>query len=109
MINFDKLSVLFSESAFVESIKDLDNLDAVYAAVASKIPEVTKDEVENFLTAIAANVGTGEITDDELDNVSGGIGFLAVVGGAAAVIGLMNGCYTMGNNLGKLIGNLKKK
>lgn len=42
MTNYDKLNELFSNKAFVDSISDLNEMKAIYAAVAAELPGVTE-------------------------------------------------------------------
>lgn len=110
---YEKMNELFSQKEFIDSIRDLDNIEAIHAAVAAKIPEATEDEVGAYLTAIAQRL-PDEIGEEDLDNVSGG-GPLswAVLGAgivmAGAVVGLIYGCYSMGEAVGKFIKNLRGK
>lgn len=111
MTNYEKLNALFANNEYIEKIKGLDNIDGIYEAVVAEIPEVTKEELTAFLTAISERMHTGEISEDELENVSGGFGWAALGAGivvAGGVVALINGFYDMGEHLGKFIGNLTK-
>ena len=111
MTNIDKLNELFANDEYIQSIKDLDNMAAIYASVSAKIPGVTEEELSEYLTAVSKAMAAGEISENDLDNVSGGFGWAALGAGIAATYGvvkLINGCYTLGENLGKFIGNLTK-
>ena len=108
MTNIEKLNELFADAAFVESINNLDNLDAIYEAVNAKAPEVTKEELGEYLTAVSGMMDKGEITEGDLDNVAGG-GLGTFIAAAYGVVKLVNGCYTAGSNFGKFIGNLRNR
>ena len=109
MTNSEKLNELFSDAEYIASIKDMDNMPAIYASVSVKIPGVTEEELSDYLHTVSKAMAMGEISESDLDNVSGGFGWGALAGGIAAIYGvikLVNGCYTAGENLGKFIGNL---
>lgn len=57
---------------------------------------------------ILKNQGFVELTNDELCAVEGGIGFLAAVAGAAAVLGLAYAAYNVGVGFGKALFYLVK-
>ena len=111
MTTIEKLNALFADAEYIASIKDLDNMPAIYASVSAKIPGVTEEELSEYLRAISAMMATDEISENDLENVAGGFGWAALAGGIATVYGvikLVNGCYTAGENLGKFIGNLRR-
>lgn len=112
MTTFEKLNELFSDAGYVDSIKDLDNMADIYKAVSSEIPDLTEDDLSQYLHAISKAMSEDELSEDDLDNVAGGFGWAALLGGITAtyaVMKLINGCYTAGENLGKFIGNLRRK
>lgn len=110
MTNYEKLNELFANKAFIEQIKNLDNMRMIHEAVAAEIPGITLEEVEKYLKAVAEAMHTGEISEEEMENVSGGLGWAALLGGikvAGAVVALIGGCYKVGESVGKFIGNLR--
>ena len=111
MTNSEKLNELFSDAECIASIKDMDNMPAIYAAVSVKIPGVTEEELSDYLHTVSKAMAMGEISESDLDNVSGGFGWGALAAGigvAATVVGLINGFYKAGEAIGKFIGNLRK-
>ena len=89
MKNNEKLNELFSNRTFVESIKDLDNLPAIYDAVKAEAPEVTMDELKEYLETISGLIAQGEISEEALEDVAGGKGVLGIIEAALSAVGLL--------------------
>lgn len=106
MNNAEKLVTIFTPE-FVQANADLDSVDAIYEKVAQIAPEIGKDEVVEFLTNVSALMNQDEISENDLDNVSGGIGLLAIAGGIVTVCGVFGATYAVGTAIGKTIKNLK--
>lgn len=106
MNNAEKLVAIFTPE-FVQANADLDSVDAIYEKVAEIEPEISKDEVVDFLTNVSVMMNQDEISENELDNVAGGIGLLAIAAGIGTVCGVFIGTYTVGTAIGKTIKNLK--
>lgn len=98
----EKLNELFGSAEFLEANKDLDNLEAVYEATLAYIPDLSKEELSAYLELISKNMDTGEISEEDLENVAGG-GILAVAAGIAGVCAAISGCYKVGTGIGKFI------
>jgi lactobin A/cerein 7B family class IIb bacteriocin len=63
-----------------------------------------KKEMTAVLNARELNrYGFDELDNEELGEVEGGIGFLAVVAGATAVVILAKGAYELGTYVGKAV------
>lgn len=106
MTTTEKLANIFTLE-FVTKNSDLADLDAIYQKVAELAPEITKDELKEFLTAVSETMCENELSESDLDNVAGGIGLLAVAGGIAAVAGVFTATYVVGTAIGKFIRNLR--
>lgn len=77
----EKLNTMFAEKAFYEN-HDFSSLDALYTEVVVEVPDLTKDELAAYLTAIgqALEKNTdGELSVDDLDEVAGGIGIMTLI------------------------------
>lgn len=81
----DKLNALFSEKEFLEASGA--SFDALYADVVSRIPEVTKEDLAEYVIAVgkAIDKNNGELSEDALDDVAGGITLLAIVVGGVII------------------------
>jgi len=100
----EKLNQLFSNDEFIKANKDLDNMDAIYAAVLSYDSTITKDELSLYLTEVSKLMGKandGELSEEDLADVAGGGGITFFT-----VISALGGCYKLGEGLGKFIYNL---
>ena len=90
----NKIKEIFSEKSFVEELAGLQDNAAVNAALKAKGLDLTEKEItaiRNLLSNIKAGKVTaeeaesGELSDDMLDNVSGG--FLSILGLITALFG----------------------
>ena len=112
MTTIDKLNNLFANAEYIQTIKDFDTIESIYAAVVIEIPELTETELITYLNAVSEQMRTGELSAEDLDAVAGGLGWGALGAAivvAGGVIALVNGCYDAGKNLGNFIGNLCSK
>lgn len=112
MTNIEKLNELFANAEYIQTIKDLDTMESIYAAVITEIPELKEDELATYLNAVSEQMHASELNAEELDAVAGGLGWAALGAGivvAGGVVALINGCHDMGKNLGTFIGNLRRK
>ena len=100
----ERLNELFSNPAFLEKNARKSTLDEIFEAVSAEIPEITKAELDDYLTAVSKAMAEGEVTESDLDDVSGGgISAAAVVGVVASVVGSVRGCYAIGHEIGRAI------
>ena len=95
----ERLNKLFGDSEFLKKNTDKETLDEIFTAVSAEIPEITKEELEIYLTAVSKSMSTGEVSEEDLDHVAGGMSWAA----AAAMLGLF---YKGGYAIGKTIYNL---
>ncbi|MBQ6999502.1 MAG: hypothetical protein IJN67_00475 [Oscillospiraceae bacterium] len=97
-----KLNALFGNREYVEKIRDLTTLDEIYAAVVAEIPELTKEELDDYLGRLSdamAAMESGELNESDLDNVAGG----AILETLAAIAGIITFCYGAGCAVGAAI------
>lgn len=92
-----QIQELFSDEAFVTSILEMETPEEVQAALADKGLELSLEEISSIQNTL--NTNEGELSEDELENVAGGIAITTVIcgliiGGAAA---------SGGFNLGKAV------
>lgn len=98
----ERINELFANSDFVDRIRDLDTFDAVFEAVSKEIPDATKSDLDAYFTKIGEHMSKGELTEDDLEDVSGGvIGTLAVLGAVAKLGAYVAACYGVGVVIGK--------
>lgn len=71
-----KLEELMKDKAFVDAIFSKETSEEVQKLFAEKGVELTMEEVEGLAAAIlqAAPEGNGELSENALDSVAGGIG-----------------------------------
>lgn len=96
MDNNQKLSKLFESEQFKEEASKIQTAEELQALFASHDVELTMDEVIGLCGAIAAQMGEAELSEDDLENVAGGIGLVTIglIGlGAACIGGLAVGIY----------------
>lgn len=86
----DKVSAVFTES-FLEKNKDLNDIEQIFAAVVAEDPSITREEFDLFVDTLPDPPAQGEISEADLDNVSGGIAITIA------------GCYIAGMLIGEAI------
>ena len=94
---------LLSDPSFYEVNKDLDKPEDIIAAIQAKVPGATEEEIDGFLTTISATLQSqgapeGELTEESLEDVAGGI----IV--TAAVVGAVCKCIGTAVTVGGVIG-----
>lgn len=97
-----KLNQLFANQGFLKVNKDLTSLDEIFDVVVKEIPEITKVELDNYLTSLSEAMEKN--SDDELDeavleNVSGG----AILETLATAAGIITFAYGAGFAIGSAI------
>lgn len=104
----EKLTHIFEKPIFINSIKDLDNIDDIYDVVSEHDATISKEELQKYLEHISSQMQVGELSADELGDVAGGGGLtvLAVAAGVYGVTKAIESCYKVGTAVGKFIYNL---
>lgn len=95
----ERLNDLFSNKEFLEQNKDKGSFGEIYAAVAALVPGVTEEELDAYLGKLANGLKAGELSEDDLENVSGGIVWAAV----GTAIGIVSGVWTVGTAIGRYL------
>lgn len=102
----EKLVTIFTPD-FIRENSELSDMDSIYAKVIEVAPEITKEELTEFLTSVSEVVKQQELSENDLDAVAGGIGLLAVAAGIGTVAGVFTAGYVVGTAIGKFIRNLR--
>jgi predicted ribosomally synthesized peptide with nif11-like leader len=95
-----KLKEIFSEKEFVEKVLAMETAEDVQAAVKEKGVELSFDEIEAIRKDIANSVEKGdseEVSDDELEQVAGGVAITTIVCGLIIGGGVVAGGATLIN------------
>ncbi len=91
--------MLLQDQEFVTYIMGLETEEDVKKAFADKGEEITSEEIESLGVLItAATAEEGELDDEEMSQVAGGIGWVAAIKLAIAVIGCGMEVYTFLKN-----------
>ena len=104
-MNIEKMKEVFSDEAFVKSLFELETVAEVQAALQEKGIELTEEEilgVRDLLIKVeeggisaeqlekwAAQIESGELSEEMLEQVSGGILVSSFIAGAALTVGVM--------------------
>lgn len=99
----EKLNLLFGNQEFLEKNSDLDSIEGIYSAVSAEYPEITIDEMKEYLVLVSKSMHNDEFSEDDLDDVFGGITVLGACAAIAAVGGAVTVCYNGGKAIGKAI------
>ena len=110
MTNIEKLSALFSKENFFEVNKDVASAEEILQIVHKEYPDITAEELDDYLRELSAEMHKldgedGELKEDDLENVAGGItlGTILLIGGAAYA------GYKAGEKIGEFIYNISSK
>lgn len=83
-MNEERIKEVFSDEAFVKQVLEQDTPEQVQALLAEKEIDFTIEEIVKIREIIEKQVKgelhIEELTDDDLENVSGGTGILIAVG-----------------------------
>ena len=86
-MNTEKMKAVFADEAFVKSLFELDTVAEVQAALQEKGVELTEEEILG-IRDLLGKVENGELSEELLEQVSGGSVLLAIGGVAAAAFGI---------------------
>ncbi|MDO4731006.1 MAG: class IIb bacteriocin, lactobin A/cerein 7B family [Clostridia bacterium] len=103
-MNIKKIKEVFSDEVFVKSLFEMETVAEVQTALKEKGIEMTEDEILSVRDLIgkmgsgeinsdqlqnwSAQTETGELSEEELENVAGGLGLAAIVV-SAIIIGIV--------------------
>ena len=86
-MNIEKMKAVFADEVFVKNLFELETAAEVQAALKEKGVELTEEEILG-IRDLLGKVENGELSEELLEQVSGG-SILAAIGGiAAAALGI---------------------
>lgn len=97
----ERIGAVLSEKAFYEAYENVTTPEDLVAAVQQKVPEATVEEIDQFLTKVSEQLQSNEaeLSENELENVSGGVAITLTVAGVCAFI---KGAAVVGGAAGTL-------
>lgn len=99
----ERLGDLFSNTEFLEKNANKESFEEIYEAVVTEIPEVTREELESCLVKISKAMDGEEVSEEALDEVTGGVSFLgacaAIAGAGTALSFLYKGGKAIGQGI----------
>lgn len=69
----EKLEKVFKDEAMAAKLKEAADIDAIKAVLAEAGVELTEEELAEVVRVAAESAGSGELSEDQMDEVSGGI------------------------------------
>lgn len=76
----ERLEALFRNEEFLKKVSDKGTMEDLYAAVSTEISDISQEALERYLIAASRAAGDEkEISEDELDDVSGGATFKPIL------------------------------
>jgi lactobin A/cerein 7B family class IIb bacteriocin len=84
-MNEEKIKELFSDEAFVDSILEMETPEEVQKALSDKGVELSLEEIGTIKDTLASS--DGELSENELEEVAGGVVITATTVICAAIIG----------------------
>lgn len=84
----EKLAALLSNQAFYEEFKNLQSPGEIIAAIQSKVPDATLEEIDQFLSYISdlLQQDNSELNENDLENVTGGFAITLTVAGVLTAV-----------------------
>ena len=67
------------DQAFVHQLADAETVEAAQKVFAARGIEFTLDEVKAIAAGLKANAANGELSENDLEDVAGGVGILAAI------------------------------
>jgi len=89
-MNDEQIKELFSDEVFVNSLFELDEPEDVQKALAAKGLNLSLEEISVIRNSLQ-NENTDELSEDELESVSGGVAVTAVVGAIIIAVSAVAG------------------
>ena len=91
-MNEERIKEIFSDKEFVTELISLETPTDIQALLKTKDIDLDIDQIEKAKTLVAKKLALAEageeLSDDDLDEVSGGIAVLTVVSAVISVIGV---------------------
>ena len=77
---YEKIAEVLSDQSFYADNKDVKTPEELLAAVKQYVPEASNEEIDEILTQVSVqlNKENGELTEDDLDDVAGGVFTVAI-------------------------------
>ena len=75
----DRVKELLSDDSFLDMLAETQSVDELTQLFHNNGAELTTAQVEAFLSSFAENSTANELTEVELDSVSGGVSVISVV------------------------------
>lgn len=90
----EKMSALLQDEAFLEKLLDLENDTDVQALLAENGVELTLAEISAVKTGIENRLAgeNEELSEDDLENVAGGVDIGGLISGICEGIGKLGDC-----------------
>lgn len=97
-----RLNGLFTDESFLRANENCGSFEEILCAVRSREPDVSREELDGYLTCVSRMMD-GEISDEDLDCVSGGVTFLGACAAITAAVGALSALYGASKEIGKAI------
>jgi lactobin A/cerein 7B family class IIb bacteriocin len=99
-MNEEQIKEIFSDEAFTSSLLELETAEEVQSALSGKGLDLSLDEITNIRSYILATAEQGgELAEEQLETVTGGIALVAIGIIIGVAIGSPLGLFTA---MGKL-------
>jgi hypothetical protein len=92
MEKIKKINELINSEEFADEIENLETIEELQAAFKNHGVEMTADEIIDLGTKIAVS-GDGEISEDDLKNVAGGVNVNSALRIVARIVSKMVNLY----------------
>ena len=97
-MNEQQIKEIFSDESFVNSILEMETPQDVQKALSEKGLDLSLEEINTIQNTLINNDNEGELSEDDLENVAGGVAVTTVICGL--IIGAaVGGTIKLGNSV----------
>ena len=80
-MNEQQIKEIFSDESFVNSILEMETPQDVQKALSEKGLDLSLEEINTIQNTLINNDNEGELSEDDLENVAGGVAVTTVICG----------------------------
>lgn len=95
-MNEQQIKEIFSDEAFVNSILEMETPQDVQKALSEKGLDLSLEEINTIKNTLINNDNEGELSEDDLENVAGGVAVTTVICGLIIGAAAASGTFQLG-------------
>ena len=95
-MNEQQIKEIFSDESFVNSILEMETPQDVQKALSEKGLDLSLEEINTIQNTLINNDNEGELSEDDLENVAGGVAITTVICGLIIGAATASGTFQLG-------------